>query len=142
MRISLNFSKPLRWALANSNQREKRITEITTDTVSEHENQDKKNLNSIYPAKKIQIPKTYYQAHILLIASDNSDELVLSIQHVSTQANSNPSAAAISQHFLIFSYPFFVVTDADADADDWEFEEPCISWKDTSSSSHVWERIA
>jgi len=74
-----------------------------------------------------------YQSNMELIASVNSTIFVLSMQHVPTQAYSNPTVAAFSQIRLIFRYLAEVPTSR---------EGFCISWKVTSRRPHRCDRIA
>jgi len=67
-----------------------------------------------------------------LRTSDNSALLDLSMQQVSTQANSSPRLFASSQVRSILAKPFSFPA----------FPRSANAWKETSSSSHIWDRMA
>lgn len=73
----------------------------------------------------------WYQQNIDLIASDSSALLALSMQQVSIHAYFSWLKTACLQVHSIFWKPFFSYV-----------EDVSMSLEETSSSSHVWERIA
>ena len=68
------------------------------------------------------------------MASESSEELVLSMQQVSIQIYSKLSLHACTQAFMILESPFLEAIPDTGDI--------CMSWNDASSSSQVWDKIA
>src|SRR5688500_3931840 len=78
-----------------------------------------------------------YHRNMELIASDSSLLDVLSIQQVSTQAQSQPSLNAKSQKLMIFCPP-----SENAAPEAFVSGRDAASSKETSPSPHVWDRMA